>query len=440
MATDTRWSDDAFLDRLRAEGDAAADACLRALGDSQNFSEIFRFLNANDAPIPASAPDALRQFLVSYDRLPVPDGSGVDHARLQRGEEVFMTHACTSALCLLAMSLPAGYAAPNLAQVLVMSGDLKKHPYTRLLGVLQMVVNVTSPRGFEPGGKAIVTAAKLRLLHAGVRQLVRRRLPEYEGRYGMPVNHEDMLATIMGFSLLVIRGLQSLRVGLTHGEAADYYYLWRTFALTMGIHPPGSPNSTEYLPETLADAEAFFASYARRHYRDAAVNAEGVELTRASVMMLDRMVHDTPLRWLGGHLLPRVYMQQLLGADGLRQRGVTPLRGHAIVRAWLMFVVRVWSALGTRVDQRYGTHLHERLSQRLFRYLIKRTMRGEVTFLIPEQLSDLHALTDPIIRPFGERRRGPRRARQVGVDTDRRQQPDRRLAFRASFWGNGSTR
>ena len=186
----TRWSDDEFLDGLRTDSDRDADECLTELAQSrQNFSQLFQFLNSNHAQVPTDAPYALQAFFARQLREPSPDGQPVDRERLEGGEDVFMTHACCSALALLAMSLPAGYAAPNLARVLVMSGNLKNHPYNRLLGVLQMVVNVTSPGGFEQNGKALVTAAKLRLLHAGVRHLVRQRFPDYETRYGTPVNH-----------------------------------------------------------------------------------------------------------------------------------------------------------------------------------------------------------------------------------------------------------
>ena len=148
----------------------------------QNFSQLFQFLNSNHAQVPTDAPDARSRHSLhdSFASRRLTD-SPLDRERLERGEDVFMTHACCSALALLAMSLPAGYAAPNLARVLVMSGNLKNHPYNRLLGVLQMVVNVTSPGGFEQNGKALVTAAKLRLLHAGVSHLVRQRISGLRG-------------------------------------------------------------------------------------------------------------------------------------------------------------------------------------------------------------------------------------------------------------------
>jgi hypothetical protein len=304
-----------------------------------------------------------------------------------------------------------------------------------------MVVNVTSPGGFEPDGKALVTAAKLRLLHAGVRNLVRRRIPDYEARYGLPVNHEDMLATIMGFSLLVIRGLEKLQVGLSEQEAEDYYYLWRVYALAMGIHPRGSPVSTEYLPANLAEADEFYQSYARRHYRPAAENPEGVELTRASLLMLEHMVADTPLRLLGIRLVPRVYMQQLLGADGLVHRGIQPVRYHALTTWTLLTLLKLGTRIAARGDRGGFRHFHERLSQEFFQGLINRTLQGEVTFLIPERIADLRALADKAVRPHGERRRAERRALPSRmVHSNRRHtKADRRLAFRQSFWGYGAS-
>ncbi len=344
--TASRWSDDVFLDRLRTEGDAEADACFGQLANSrQNFSALFQFLNSNHTPVPPDAPEVLRAFFADHLTTPSLDGKPVDHERLSRAEDVFMTHSCCSALALLAMSLPAGYAAPNLTRVLVMSGNLENHPYKRLLGVLQMVVNVTSPGGFEQNGKALITAAKLRLLHAGVRHLVRQRTPHYETRYGTPVNHEDMLATIMGFSLLVIRGLQELGVGFSEREAEDYYYLWRVYALAMGIHPPGAPDSTEYLPATLTEADEFYQAYERRHYRAASENPEGVELTRASLLMLEHLVAHTPLRLLGSRLVPRIYMQQLLGRHGLVQRGLRPVPYHFAAKWTLLALLKLWSAM-----------------------------------------------------------------------------------------------
>ena len=213
-----RWSDDAFLDTLAGLGDVEADACfaeLQGVLAKQDFAGLFDSLNANDEPLPADMNPVLRAFFDKAVRLPQMDGQDVDRAQLTRGEKVFMTHAFPSALVLLVKSLPEGYSAPRLSRVLALSGNLRHHPYRRLLGVLQMLINVTSVGGFESKGLAIVTAVKMRMLHAGIRNIVPKYEPEFEKEFGTPVSLEDMLGTVMGFSLLVIQGLQRMHIGLT---------------------------------------------------------------------------------------------------------------------------------------------------------------------------------------------------------------------------------
>jgi len=61
-----------------------------------------------------------------------------------------------------------------------------------------------------------------------------------------------------------------------------------------------------------------------------------------------------------------------------------------------------------------------------------------VTYLIPESIGDLRALTERAVRPHGERRRLQRRAGQATMrGPDRRAGVDRRLAFREAFWAVG---
>ena len=194
-----RWSNHRFLDRLRRMGDGPADQCFHALNEQlreSDFGDLFRTLNTNNQPVPEDAPVPLRMFIEQTTALPNIDGENIDFGRIERAERVFMTHAFTSALVLLTRSLPEGYAAPNLSKVLFLSDNLSRRPYKRLLGVLQMVINVSAVGGFEASGKAIVTIPKIRLLHAGVRYIVRKHLPDYEDEYGVPVNLEDMLGTM----------------------------------------------------------------------------------------------------------------------------------------------------------------------------------------------------------------------------------------------------
>lgn len=392
-----RWSNDQFLNGLRQQGDQLADECFHKLKEESkglDFSDVFKALDTNEAPLPNDAPQPLSQFFEQTAKLPSLDDKTIDLERIERGQKVFMTHAFPSAMVLLTKSLPEGYAAPNLSKVLRLSDNLSKRPYRRLLGVLQMLVNVSAVGGFEAGGKAIITIPKIRLLHAGVRHIVRKHLSDYENDYGVPVNLEDMLGTVMGFSYLIITGLQKLGVGLTDEEAEDFYYLWRVIAQMMGIHPTNEPNNSMYVPANLAEASVFYDSYRRRHFVAAVDNPDGVQLAKANLKMLSDLLPQTPLRRLGLNIVPRIFMEDLMGKEGCALVGVKPVRFLYITKWFLKSLPPIWTWLwgvGDILDP--SGHLHENLSRIFFQSLINREFNGEITFLIPDTLDELRRLS-----------------------------------------------
>jgi hypothetical protein len=326
---DSRWSDDVFLDALRRSGDPAADAAVAGLiadGGLAAVGAIFKLLRVNDTPLPPDAPQPLKDFMAASAGLP-PD---LDLPRLPNGGRAFLRNSLPSVVVLLASSLPRGYAAPCISEILGISGDLERHPFGRLMGVVQLLINISDADAFQPRGRAIVSAQKLRLLHAGIRAISARHRPHYQERFGVPVNHEDMLATIMGFSWLLIDGVRRLDLPLADDEAEDLYYLWRVFALLMGIHPPGRPHDDSLIPPTLADAATFYQAYVRRNDTTAERNSYGVVLTQENLKMMTSMIW-WPLRLIGLGWAPRIAMTDLLtpeelarvealGAEGLMLR------------------------------------------------------------------------------------------------------------------------
>ncbi len=391
-----KWSDDQFLDELRLKGDDEADRCFFQLQDElkeDDFGELFQKLNTNNVTASGNLPEPLRAFLITTMRLPLVDAQPIDRERLKRGQRVFMTHALPAALVLLVKSLLEGYAAPSLSKVLSITNNLTQRPYRRLLGVLQMLINVSAVGGFEPSGKAIVTAPKIRLLHAGVRKIVREQLEDYELRYHVPVNLEDMLGTIMGFSYLVITGLKQLRIGLSDDQAEDLYYLWRVFAQMMGIHPEGQADSSEYVPRNLSEAKEFYESYKRRHYVSAVHNPEGVQLASINLRMLNDLLPQTPLRRLGMHILPRIYMEELLGREGCERICIEPVRFLFLTKWLVKTFPSLWSRLWGVVDRvNPSEHIHENISRVFFQGLINREFNGEITFRVPDTLEELKKL------------------------------------------------
>lgn len=400
-----RWADPGFLDELRSLGDELADDCverLRQEGNRSDFSALFRRMTSSAEPLPLDLPDSLREFLDRTHRLPRLEASGerhpagVDLDRIRRGGSVFLLHACPSALVLLAKSLPEGYAAPPLSRILSLSGNLDHHPFRRLAGVLQMLVSISSGGGFSPGGSAIVIAQKMRLLHAGIRRIASHELPLFEARFGRPANLEDMLATIMGFSLLQIRGLRLLGIGISREEAEDHYYLWRVFAQMCGIHPPGEPDNPAFIPADLTEASEFYRAYAKRHYVGADQNPQGVRLADSNLRLLESLLPRTPLRRFGWKIVPRIYVQHLCGIAACRRVGIRPVHGLVLTRWLLLRLPVLWSRLFGGLDRMDRTgSIHERLSRALFGRIVKEADDG-VGFLLPADLADLRKMVgDP---------------------------------------------
>lgn len=399
---DSRWSDDVFLDELRGHTDQAADACVAALDVHEDYADLFKRAVANDSVLPADAPQALKDFFASTDNdiwLETDTGKfpdGLDHPRLRRGERVYLNHAFFASIVLLAKSLPEGYAAPCLSTLLNLSGNLRTKPYRRLLGVLQLVVDVSSVNGFEKGGRALAVARQARLMHAGIRRFAPKLLPNYETQFrGAPVNFEDMLGTIMGLSLLVVDGMAQLGDALPEQEAEDYYYLWRAFAVAMGIHPPGQEGNATWVPASLPDARAFYKSYERRHYEhNAAKNPDGVALAQENLKMLHHLLPG-PLKLPGVRRIPELFMTQLIGQEGCRRVGLTPyelpLGLHAVATAVVDGMVG-FGRWFDKVDP--GGKIHPTLATILLQDMIKREYGGVVTFEIPESIRQVHDLVD----------------------------------------------
>ena len=380
----SRWSD-RFLDSLRREGDSRADESLKAIlakDELATIAALFRKMDSNDEVPPATTFPALADFFRETHELP----HGVDLDRVHRGEDVFIHHVFVAALVLLTKSLPEGYAAPNLSIILNISGQLRTHPYRRLLATLQTVVNVSTCHGFQAGGRAVITAQKLRLLHAGIRHLTGKYRPDYASTYGVPVNQEDMLGTMMGFSLLVIKGLRILHAGLSRAEEEDYMYMWLVFARMMGIYPAAHPQDLSYVPDNIDDAEAFYERYAQRHYVNASRNPDGVKLAIANLAMLQDMI-PKPFRSLGFRVLPRIYMQGLMGLEGMERLSIAPVRGDTFLKWILLNLFRIASPIEgfTRtIDAHFG--------MKLFQHLIDAKYGGDVTFTIPVDLADLKGI------------------------------------------------
>lgn len=375
----SRWTDE-VLARMRACGDAPADKALvsaMAHHDIPTINRLFGSFSAEREAMGPGVPQSFRTFAEATSAQP----PGLDIARATRGGEVMLEHATLCSLALLLYSLPYGYAAPRLANILDLTQNLEKRTYLRTLGVLQMLVNISETDAFGPNGAALATAQKLRLLHAGVRHVVGKKLPGYEERFGVPLSQLDLVFTLMTFSVLVVDGVQRLGARWTQQEAEDYFYLWQMYGYLAGILP-------EFMPQTLEEGRDFCRAY-EREFATADANPAGVRLTRADLKMM-RDLMPRWLKWLGLRPAPKIYLIRMLGKEGALRVGV---KGHpgSVLLQWIVleipaFLQRFFD--GVLLERR----LHTWLSRMFFTGLIDSGRGGEVKFAVPTSLRELRRL------------------------------------------------
>ncbi|MEO1369620.1 MAG: oxygenase MpaB family protein, partial [Acidobacteriota bacterium] len=387
VRADPKWSDDAFLDRLRASTDEDANATVARLkshgGDIGAVNRCFARLHALDGGLPEGTPQALRDFVVRHEEL--AKACDVDPDAVATGGAVFLRWAYPAAVVMLASSLPAGYSAPPLSRVLTISDDLARHPYRRLLAVIQLLINVSCQghTGRDDHDDAETAAMKLRLLHGGVRLLVPEHRPDYTERFGSPVNHEDMLATLMGFSLLVLDGIETLGFSMDDAESEAYWSMWRHFARLMGIAPSEDWMSDDFVPRTLDDARAFYRAYQRRWFcHSPDENPDGVRLTACNRKMMIDLI-PTPLRALGLGRAPDILMTELLGERGLERLGMQPLIGHRFDKWLLHGLLR----FGQDVEE-VGNDFSGLFSATILQGMVHLGM-GTITFCVPDSVDAL---------------------------------------------------
>lgn len=306
------------LDRARLRADPLADAALDSLlgsGDGPRLQRCFRLLSANHC---ALAPDASideRAFFDATRSLPAWS-SASDLVRAQ----TFFRLAGPQLLSVLACgAMMEGLAASHVAQLLWTSGGLRaSRLQARLVESARFVMDVCDKHALEAGGRGLHSIQKVRLTHA----LMRRRLVQRlgPGRAEPPINQEDMLGTVMGFSVVALSGLERLGLRIPPEFADSYLHLWLCVGSLMGVEDV-------LLPKTRVEANWLMELGRRRHYGR---SQAGQELAQELLTGMARLYRPVPKPWI------RATCRQLVGPEVSQMLGLgAPNVCDALVRGTL---------------------------------------------------------------------------------------------------------
>ncbi|WP_281614310.1 oxygenase MpaB family protein [Flammeovirga sp. SubArs3] len=240
------------LVNLRGMTDPLADNLIQTYIQNNGINkinELFETITTNNE-ISEIKDDALRDFFEKSSVEILSDN--VDHDLIDQGQKFFEKHGPILSLMLLCKSLPATYSCGNGAEVVYRTGRFMEskrkglEPFiNRLMETAQFVINVMSQDGMDSEGSGLVTAKKVRLMHASIRYYLKHsnHVSWDTEELGEPINQEDMLGTLLSFSVFPVQGLEQLGITVSDEEKKAYYYTWKLVGLVMGVEPSIIPET-----------------------------------------------------------------------------------------------------------------------------------------------------------------------------------------------------
>lgn len=274
------------LEAFRQQSDPLADDVVKqimASGSGRSISEIFDKLIRNKDYDAIDLPPEISNYFKTTGGLP----EWADQAKIKAGQEVFAEFGPSICLLLLCKSLPEAYSCKKGAQVMFQTGRMAEGPegslkrFTRrLMETSQFVINVCSPGGFDSDGAGLITAQKVRLIHATIRYFIMD-----SGRWdaedlGLPINQEDLAGTLQSFSSLILEGLGQLGITLNQKQIEGYFHCWRIAGHIVGLDPQLNPETYE---------EGLAVGYSILNHQKAKSEA-GAVLTKAVVDFMEDLM------------------------------------------------------------------------------------------------------------------------------------------------------
>lgn len=247
------------LEKLRWTGDDLSDNVVKFLG--MRGGDMLGKLENYMASTPRAKWEVcVEQFWASVEGTPPEDVDSsagrfcpnLEHASKQRslarGQEVFWKYISPILSSLLHFSLVGmsssylltigGFSAPKITQVLLHTSYLTSPSSTltnrRLFETTQMILDAMND--MTPStGIGFRSVIQVRMLHSQVR-LSLFRSPKYDTKeYGIPINQEDLLATLGSFSVACIWSMERMNIYLSNNDKEAYIATWRHIGYYMGI-------------------------------------------------------------------------------------------------------------------------------------------------------------------------------------------------------------
>ena len=228
--------------QLLMDADELADEVMKEVYEKLGYQQASAMIEdaldngiggVNDAPV------CLQQLFAEVETIP----AWLNTELLDAGSSFCRRTGSLGLTVLRNYCLMGGYESSAINKPLIYTGALKKGAAKRMAETIEFWVQVTGAGALQKGAVGYRSAIKLRLMHAYARVAV-QRVPGWSNeQWGIPLNHADMVATNLGFSLVFMEGLKRLGYRPTAQEKSGVLHLWKYIGYLIGI-------PVEYLPDT----------------------------------------------------------------------------------------------------------------------------------------------------------------------------------------------
>ena len=179
----------------------------------------------------AQSPQAIQRFFATLERPP----AWIDFELIEEGARFIHGLGIAAGYVLRDLALMGGYMLSGFNQSLVMTGALNKGTSQRIAETGKWWIDCTEPGGLNSFGPGFSTTLQVRLVHALVRRGLDKRPDWDHGRWGLPLSQIDMVATYLGFSVVMLVGLRKMGIPVLPRESKAVIHLWSYACWLMGV-------------------------------------------------------------------------------------------------------------------------------------------------------------------------------------------------------------
>lgn len=229
--------------------DELADAVIREVYQKMGFRSANELIDQTLEHYPAisdNVPESLQQLLHAFHCIP----DWLERTKAETGATLCRRAGVNAFIVLRNYCLMGGYESAAINKPLIFTEALQKGASKRITETTEFWYNATGEQALLQQGPGFKHALKIRLMHAYARVSVEAMSDWDTAAWGKPINHWDMVATNLGFSIVFLDGLKSLGIKPTVEEEEGLFHLWKYLGYLLGIPENLLPNTkTEAIRE-----------------------------------------------------------------------------------------------------------------------------------------------------------------------------------------------